>query len=212
MTVRAVLATRNRHKMREIQVLLREASLPFTLVAIDEVAPLTELREDEPTFEANALAKAEQAAVSTGLPAIADDSGIEVDFLGGAPGVRSARWAGEPCDDVRNNEKLLRALDGVPAPERTARYRCAAAFVDPDRNLKLVASGACEGQVLDVPRGGGGFGYDPLVWLPAFGRSMAEITPEEKNTISHRAIAFRSLARMLREVSSRFDATGPFLR
>ncbi len=189
--MRVVVASRNKHKLREIETLL--AGLGLELVNIDEIAPEAELREDETTFEANALAKARQAAAATGLPALADDSGIEVDALGGAPGVHSARYAGEPCDDTRNNEKLLRDLAGVT--RRTARYRCAAAWVDGKR--ELVREGSCEGVVLTAPRGTGGFGYDPLMLLPALGKTMAEIDLPEKNRLSHRAAAFRALAAVL---------------
>jgi XTP/dITP diphosphohydrolase len=192
--VRVVVATRNAHKLREIEVLLGD--LGWTLVSIDAVAPDAALVEDEPTFAENALAKARQAQAATGLPAIADDSGIEVDALGGAPGVRSARYAGEPCDDGRNNRKLVEELRGVPAEKRTGRYRCAAAFVDGAR--EVVREGACEGRVLEVGRGTGGFGYDPLFLVVEKGRTMAEISAAEKNEISHRAAAFRSLAAVLR--------------
>jgi XTP/dITP diphosphohydrolase len=194
--VKVVVASRNAHKLREIAALFEEAGLGFELVNIDAVAPQAELIEDEPTFEANAIVKARQAVAATGLPAIADDSGIEVDALGGAPGVRSARYAGEPCDDARNNAKLLRELAGVEPARRTARYRCAAAFVDNSR--EIVRSGSCEGRVLEAGRGSGGFGYDPLMLIESLGRTMAEITPAEKNQISHRAMAFRALAQALR--------------
>ena len=133
--MRVVLASRNRHKLREIGVLLADAGLQWDLVSIDEVTPECALTEDEPSFEGNALSKARQAAAASGLPALADDSGIEVDALGGAPGVYSARWSGEPCDDARNNQKMLRELAGVPMEKRTARYRCAAVFVDPARGV-----------------------------------------------------------------------------
>jgi XTP/dITP diphosphohydrolase len=199
--VKVVVATRNRHKVREIAVLLAEAGLGLEAVTIDEVAPAAELLENEETFEGNALAKARQAAAACGLPAMADDSGIEVDALGGAPGVRSARWAGEPCDDGRNNQKMLRELAGVPPAKRTARYRCAAAFVDPARALEVVRSGACEGVLLDAPRGSGGFGYDPLFLVPSLGQTMAEIDLPTKNSLSHRAAAFRALAAALSESS-----------
>jgi XTP/dITP diphosphohydrolase len=197
--VKVVVATRNRHKVREIAVLLVEAGLGIEAVPIDEIAPTAELVENEETFEGNALAKARQAAAACGLPAMADDSGIEVDALGGAPGVRSARWAGEPCDDGRNNQKMLRELAGVPPAKRTARYRCAAAFVDPARSLEVVRSGACEGVLLDAPRGRGGFGYDPLFLVPSLGLTMAEIDLATKNSLSHRAAAFRALAVALSE-------------
>ena len=195
--MKLVVATRNRHKVREIAVLLAEAGLDLDPVTIDEVAPGAALLEDEDTFEANALAKARQASAVCHLPAIADDSGIEVDALGGAPGVRSARWSGEPCDDARNNEKMLRELAAVAGEKRTARYRCAAAFVDLRRNLEIVRSGACEGLLLTEGRGSGGFGYDPLFLVPSLGRTMSEIDLDEKNRLSHRATAFRDLAQAL---------------
>jgi XTP/dITP diphosphohydrolase len=197
--VRVVVASRNRHKLREIGVLLADSGLAWDLVSVDEVAPKCALTEDEPSFEGNALSKARQAAAATGLPTLADDSGIEVDALAGAPGVYSARWSGEPCDDARNNQKMLRELTGVPTEKRTARYRCVAAFVDPAHSLELVRMGACEGRLLESPRGTGGFGYDPLFFVESLGRTMAEISLDEKNRLSHRAAAFRQLARALAE-------------
>ncbi len=134
---------------------------------------------------------------ATGLPAIADDSGLEVDALGGAPGVYSARYAGPGADDAQNNAKLLEALRGVPAARRGARFRCVAVFVDPARGIELVRDGACEGEILDGPRGTDGFGYDPLFLVPAAGRTMAELPLDEKNRLSHRAAAFRALAAAL---------------
>jgi XTP/dITP diphosphohydrolase len=192
-----VVATRNRGKLREILVLLEESKLGLRLLTIDELAPQLELREDETTFEGNALAKARQAAVATGLPALADDSGLEVDALGGAPGVWSARYAGLPSDDARNNQKLAEAIKEVPATGRAARYRCVAAFVDPARRIELTRAGVCEGEILSTPRGDGGFGYDPYFYLPALGRTMAEIDLDTKNRLSHRAAAFRALAQAL---------------
>jgi XTP/dITP diphosphohydrolase len=202
---RIVVASRNAHKVAEIQALLSD--LPVKLVTIDEVAPGVLLREDEPTFEGNALAKAHQAARATGMLAMADDSGLEVDMLGGEPGVWSARYAGLPSDDERNNAKLLRELVGVPAPERTARYRCCAVFVDLDNQQSLVEFGACEGQILSHRQGSGGFGYDPLFFLPALGKTMAEITLEEKNSFSHRSKAFRALAKALRSYLASLSVT-----
>ena len=198
--MRVVVASRNRHKLREIGVLLADAGLPWDLVSIDQVAPGCALTEDEPSFEGNALSKARQATAASGLPALADDSGIEVDVLHGAPGVYSARWSGEPCDDARNNQKMLRELADVPTEKRTARYRCAAVFVDPARGLEIVRTGACAGRLLQSPQGTGGFGYDPLFFIESLGRSMAEITLAEKNRLSHRAAAFRELAQALVEL------------
>jgi XTP/dITP diphosphohydrolase len=196
---KVVVATRNRGKLREIVPLLE--GLPFELVTIDDVAPDAELIEDGETFEENALAKARQAAAATGLPAIADDSGLEVDALGGAPGVRSARYAGTPSDDANNNAKLLEAMKHVPAEQRRARFRCVAAYVDPAGGIEIAKSGVCEGEILwkERRREGLGFGYDPLFLVPGLGRTMAELPLEEKNQLSHRAAAFRALAENLRE-------------
>jgi XTP/dITP diphosphohydrolase len=195
--VKVVVATRNRGKLREIVPLLAASGLGLELCTIDDVAPDAELLEDGDTFEANALAKARQAARAAGLPAIADDSGLEVEVLGGAPGVFSARYAGEPSDDARNNAKLLEALSGVPAAERGARFRCVAAFVDEAGAVELTRAGDCAGEILEAPRGTDGFGYDPLFLVPSLGRTMAELPLEEKNRLSHRAAAFRALAAAL---------------
>jgi len=196
--VKVVVATRNKGKLREIIPLLADAPLlahlELELCTIDEVAPQAELREDGVTFVENALAKARQAARATGLPAIADDSGLEVDALAGAPGVYSARYAGAGADDAQNNSKLLDALRGVAPAGRTARFRCVAVFVDLARALELVRDGSCEGEILEAPRGDDGFGYDPLFLVPTVGRTMAELPLGEKNRLSHRAAAFRALA------------------
>ena len=194
--MRVVVATRNKGKLREIIPLIAGTPLlaHLELRTIDELAPEAELREDGVTFVENALAKARQAARATGLPAIADDSGLEVDALDGAPGVYSARYAGPGADDDRNNAKLLEALRGVPPAQRRARFRCVAVFVDPARALEIVRDGACEGEILETPRGQEGFGYDPLFFVPTVGRTMAELPLDQKNRLSHRAAAFRALA------------------
>jgi XTP/dITP diphosphohydrolase len=196
--VKAVVATRNRGKLRELVPLL--AGVGLELATIDELAPDAELHEDFDTFEGNALAKARQAARATGLPAIADDSGLEVDALDGAPGVYSARYAGLPSDDGRNNAKLLAALAAVPPGKRGARFRCVAAFVDPARDLEIVRDGECRGELLTAPRGHDGFGYDPLFLVPALGRTMAELPLAQKNQLSHRAAAFTALALALQSL------------
>jgi len=193
--MKVVLASRNTHKLKEIQVLLKD--LDMELVTIDAVAPDAELREDEDTFEDNALAKARQAAKATGLPAIADDSGLEVDALDGAPGVYSARYAGSPCNDRKNNQKLLQKMAVVPDDNRAARYRCVAAFVSPDG--EITRDGACEGQITRDFQGDGGFGYDPLFFLPELDCTMAQIDLEKKNTLSHRSAAFKALADALKD-------------
>jgi XTP/dITP diphosphohydrolase len=194
--VRVVLATRNRGKVAEIAALFAEVG--FELVTIDDVAPDAELREDADTFEGNALAKARQASAACRLPALADDSGLEVEALGGAPGVYSARYAGVPSDDARNNTKLLAALADLGPERRRAWFRCAAAFVDPARGVELCRTGEVAGEILTAPRGSGGFGYDPLFLVPALGKTMAELPLAEKNMLSHRASAFHALAQSLR--------------
>lgn len=187
---RLVFASGNRHKTAEVSAIL--APYGWTV----EPLVLT-VEEDAPTFVGNAEKKARAALAKTGLPALADDSGLEVDALGGAPGVHSARYAGEPCDDAANNAKLLAALEEVD--DRRARFRCALVFVDPE-GTRLVAEGACEGQIARVGRGTGGFGYDPLFLLAELeGRTMAELSPTEKNRISHRARALARLAAQLGE-------------
>nr|MBO2469859.1 non-canonical purine NTP pyrophosphatase [Bacillota bacterium] len=132
------------------------------------------------------------------LPALADDSGLEVDALGGEPGVYSARYAGEGASDAANNAKLLAALEGVPAEKRTARYRCVLALAVPGM-ATVTVEGVCEGLIAEQPRGTGGFGYDPLFYLPGRGKTMAELRPEEKNAISHRGQALRRLKALLVE-------------
>ncbi|HEV3032854.1 MAG TPA: RdgB/HAM1 family non-canonical purine NTP pyrophosphatase [Polyangia bacterium] len=200
--MRVTVATRNQGKLRELVPLFAELDLGFDLVTIDALAPAAELREDGLTFEDNALAKARQAAAATGLPALADDSGLEVDALGGGPGVHSARYAGLGATDAANNAKLLEALRDVAPAQRSARFRCVAAFVDPARRLEVTRVGACEGRLLDAPRGTAGFGYDPLFLLPDRGLTMAELPLDEKNRLSHRAAAFRALAQALDAIRS----------
>lgn len=190
--MKAVFASRNRHKAEQVAVLLPGVEL----IALDEVAPDLVLEEPFDTFEENALAKARVAAAATGLPAIADDSGIEVDALGGAPGVRSARYAGDLATDEDNNLKLVEELRYVSEENRTARYRCVAVLVTPD-GREVIADGSCEGRIVLEPRGTGGFGYDPLFEPVDDSRTMAEIPLNEKLGFSHRGRAFRGLAHRL---------------
>ena len=150
------------------------------------------------TFVENALIKARHAARVSGLPAIADDSGLEVDALDGQPGVRSARYAGDGASDAENVDKLLRELEGVDDDGRSGRFRCAAVLVSPgEPELKLVAEGSWEGRILKARRGEGGFGYDPVFLDPESGRSAAELSPDEKNARSHRGEALRKLAALI---------------
>jgi XTP/dITP diphosphohydrolase len=190
--VKAVLASRNRHKAEQVALLLPG----IELVPLDDVDPDLELDEPFDTFEDNALAKARAVVSATGLPAVADDSGLEVDVLGGAPGVYSARYSGYGATDDSNNAKLVAALAGTSEAERTCRYRCVAVLVAPD-GRELVASGSCEGRVVLEGRGDLGFGYDPHVVPEGDTRTMGEIPLDEKLRFSHRGRAFRALAALL---------------
>ena len=195
---RVVVATGNPHKLREIEEILSPALPGVEFVSVKELGDFPEPEEDGETFIENALIKARAAARETGLPAVADDSGLDVDALEGEPGVRSARWAGVHGDDLANNEKLLARMAEVPDEARTARFRSAVCLVTPEGE-EVVAEGACEGMVGHEPRGTGGFGYDPLFWpLDTPGQTMAELTPERKNAISHRFHALSALAEKLR--------------
>lgn len=192
-----VLASRNAKKLKELQALL--APLGYRLRLVSEFADEA-AEETAPSFVENALLKARHAARVSGLPAIADDSGLEVDALKGAPGVHSARYAGEPSDDVANNARLLQALRGVPAEQRTAHFVSALALLrhaeDP---TPIIALGTWPGLILDAPRGSKGFGYDPLFLVPTLGKTSAELAPALKNRISHRGRAMRALLKQLRQ-------------
>lgn len=191
-----MLATGNPGKVRELRDLLA-LHLDLTSAALltprDWPAPLPDVAEMGATFAENARLKAEALAAATGLPALADDSGLCVDALGGAPGLYSARWAGAGASDADRNTKLLLALADVPPERRTAHFICAIALALPSGRTVLV-EGVCEGLILDTPCGVDGFGYDPLFLLPAVGRTMAELTAEEKNRLSHRALAISRLS------------------
>jgi XTP/dITP diphosphohydrolase len=171
------------------------------VVGLDELGLRGEIVEDADTFAGNARKKAEEVAQLSGWPTLADDSGLCVDALGGAPGVRSARYAGEPSDAAANCKKLIAALADVPPP-RTARFHCALAVARPGTPTVVVEE-ACEGEILTAPRGSGGFGYDPLFLLPELGRTMAELSLDEKNRLSHRARAMSGMAPHLRKVLQR---------
>lgn len=182
--MKLVIATRNRHKLDEIRAILGPSG-PELCSALD-FPEIPDVVEDGDTFEANAVKKAEALHRATGLWAMADDSGLEVDALGGAPGVRSARYAGEPACHRSNNEKLLAALRGTAA--RAARFRCVIALAGPGFETATV-EGRCEGVIADAPRGHGGFGYDPLFVPAGHERTFAELDAAIKNRISHRARA-----------------------
>jgi len=186
--MKLVLATKNPNKVREISELL--SSYEIKILSLDDFPGIQEIKEDGDSFRENAVKKASVVCEQTGLITLADDSGLEVDCLDGAPGVLSSRFAGEDKNDEANNKKLLELMSGVPAKLRTARFKCVMAVAVPD-GWVYTAEGACEGIIAEEPRGHGGFGYDPLFYLPDYGRTMAELDLEIKNKISHR---FRALA------------------
>jgi len=193
-----VLASRNASKLDELSVLLSSLNWRQRLVSeFTEVVP----NESAPSFVENALLKARHAARVSGLPAIADDSGLEVVALDGAPGVRSARYAGENATDTDNNQKLLATLKDVPDARRGARYVCVMVYLrhaeDP---LPVISLGTWRGRILHNPRGTGGFGYDPLFQIEGLARSVAELEPETKNQLSHRGKAVRHLSSLLHDV------------
>ena len=195
---KVVIATNNAHKLEEIARIL--APLSWEFVSLRECGEFPEPIEDADSFEGNARIKALAARANTGLPALADDSGLEVDALGGAPGVYSSRFAGEDGDDEANNDKLLALLADVPDEKRTARFVSTIVFVDTD-GTELVARGTCEGTIAHERRGHNGFGYDPLfISDDCGGRTTAEVAPEEKDAISHRGRALATFVQQAREV------------
>ncbi|MYF09393.1 MAG: RdgB/HAM1 family non-canonical purine NTP pyrophosphatase [Gammaproteobacteria bacterium] len=198
-TTKAVLATGNAGKLREMAALL--APIGFELRAQGELG-IAAAPETGVTFVENALQKARHASRSAKLPAIADDSGLVVPALGGAPGVRSARYAGDDATDADNNRKLIGSLVGIQG--RTAWFYCALVFIErPDDPAPLLATGTWRGRIIDQPRGEGGFGYDPHFLVPHLGRTSAELAPEEKNALSHRGQAVAALLKQLRERRAR---------
>jgi len=192
-----VIATRNRGKMREIAAFLDGIVGQVFCAADFDVFP--ETIEDCATFEQNALKKAREAMQYSGLPALADDSGLAVDCLDGRPGVFSARFAGDDADDAANNRKLLAELDGVPPEKRLCAFVCAMAFVTPD-GRECIFTGRVTGRVLNEERGTAGFGYDPLFLVDGFDRTMAELTVEEKNRVSHRGQALQKFREYLEKL------------
>ena len=195
------MATHNQNKLREIYALLDENGLSdITLLTLSDIGYNEEIEETGTTFSENAYIKASVPA-RLGYYGLADDSGLEVDYLLGAPGVYSARFAGEPCDDLANNEKLLEELEGVPESLRTAHYVSVISFVSPVSSAESFSvSGECEGRILEEYRGEGGFGYDPLFFVPELNKTFAQITMEEKNAVSHRGKAARLFIAKLREM------------
>lgn len=193
-----VLATTNPGKIIEFERLLAEAGIPLRVLGLDAVG-LSAPPETGETFEENAILKARHATEGSGLPALADDSGLVVDGLDGAPGVRSARYAGEGSNDEANRQRLIAELARVPEAARTARFRCAIAIALPGGTIETVTA-AFEGRVITEPRGSGGFGYDSLFLIPERGLTLAELTLAEKNEISHRARATAQAVPILRRL------------
>lgn len=193
---RVALATRNGHKIRELERICADWPVAWVTVEDHDPAGFPDVEETGDTYLENAGLKARAVAAALGIHALADDSGIEVDALGGRPGVRSARFAGEAASDEDNLRELVRALRGIPGGGRTARYRCVAALSSPDGELTW-AEGTCEGTLETAPRGTGGFGYDPIFVPAGWDETMAELTAEQKDRISHRGRAFRTLRAQL---------------
>ena len=193
-----VLATRNRHKSEELTALLGD--LGITIRTLDEFPGAPEVVEDGDTCEANAVKKARAIADFTGLPAVADDTGLEVDALGGRPGVYAARYAGEDATYEDNCRKLLQELTGVPRERRTARFLTVAAIALPSGGIR-VAQGTLDGVIAEEASGTLGFGYDPVFLIPELGKTLAQLSADQKNTISHRAKAFTQARDLLREMA-----------
>ncbi|MFD8751509.1 RdgB/HAM1 family non-canonical purine NTP pyrophosphatase [Kitasatospora sp. NPDC059577] len=199
MSTRLILATRNQHKVAELRAILTDAGLDVELVGADAYPEIPDVPETGVTFAENALLKAHALARATGLPAVADDSGLCVDVLNGAPGIFSARWAGKHGDDRANLDLLLAQLSDIAEPHRGAHFFCAAALALPDGTERVV-EGRLLGTLRTTPAGGGGFGYDPILQPLGETRTCAELTPDEKNAISHRGQAFRALAPVVKDL------------
>ena len=191
-----LLATRNRGKVLELSALLVDA--PFTMVSLAEAGVDEDVDEPGATLEENASHKATTYARLSGLPALADDSGLEVEALGGEPGPLSSRYAGPDATDADRIAFLLRKLENIPEEDWTARFRCVVAVAWPHGPVELFA-GECKGKIIRESRGSNGFGYDPIFFLPDMGKTMAQLTPEEKNRISHRSAAARKAVAALRQ-------------
>ncbi len=196
--IQLVLASRNRKKIAEFETILKESlSKDIQILSLDDIGFHGEIEENGTTFEQNAFIKASVPA-SMGYIGIADDSGLTVDHLDGRPGVYSARYSGK--GDAENNKKILREMEGVPKEKRTAHFVCAVSCVFPDKREPLSVLGICDGLLLTEQKGDGGFGYDPLFFFPSLGKTFAELTPEEKNAISHRGIAVREFSKQLQGI------------
>lgn len=195
--MKVVLATRNPGKVREVEAFFKDLGIGF--LSLNDIQGIPYIPEDGETFRENALKKARVVADFTGEVVIADDSGLEIDCLGGRPGVYSSRYAGVWATDRENNIKVLKEMEGIPWEERGASYRCAVAIVGLD--LEEVVEGECRGVIAFEPKGEGGFGYDPIFYLPEYGKTMAELDLQEKNLISHRAKALKVLRERLKTLA-----------
>ncbi len=200
-----VLATKNQHKKQELVALLR--GLDITIRTLDDFPEAPDVVEDGDTCEANAMKKAVEMAQYTGLTAVADDTGLEVDALGGRPGVFAARYAGEQATYEDNCRQLLLELQGIPADRRTGRFVTVAAIATPE-GKRLSAKGLLEGVIAEQPAGSHGFGYDPVFWLPEYGQTLAQLAPEVKNRISHRALAFTQARTLLQQLIAEQSSVG----
>jgi len=194
---RFIVATKNKGKLGEIKEILRD--FPFEVISMEEAGITKDIEESGTTFEENAMIKAEEIFRATGEMVMADDSGLEVDYLGGAPGIYSSRFAGEGATDEEKNMKLLKLLEGVPFEKRSARFVCVIAVIFPD-GQRFTVKGTCDGYIGFEPIGVNGFGYDPLFYLPEYNMTTAQLEPELKNRISHRG---RALAKMVEELRLR---------
>lgn len=197
MKEKVIIATKNRGKASEFASLF--ANYPVELMTLLDIDGAPDIEENGTTFEENAIIKAEGIRKFIDAIVIADDSGLMVDILDGMPGIYSARYAGEEKSDDANIDKLLKELEGVPLEKRTARFFCALAIAIPEQKT-ITVSGTCEGIILDEKRGNNGFGYDPIFYVPELGRTMAELTQEEKNKISHRTNALKKLVPIIEKL------------
>ncbi len=195
MKTKIILATGNMHKVEEIARIVADLDLPLEITM--PFAPLPDVVEDGDSLEANAAKKACEIAAAVGGATLADDTGLEIDALGGAPGILAARWAGPECDAKQNVAKALRELEGVPEAERTARFRCVIALCPGPGEAPLFAEGKVEGRIALAASGDEGFGYDPIFFLPERGCTMAELGDAEKNQLSHRYRALVQLGKLL---------------
>jgi len=208
--MKIILATRNKGKSCEIRSILGEVG-DYEILSLLDFTDVPEIDEDRLSFAGNAIKKASVIAKLKGIPTLADDSGLEVDALNGAPGIRSARFAGDNASDEENNRKLLELLQDVPKEKRSARFQCAMAFVHPSAENSgqssiytdlqpcwiEVTTGSCEGMIIFEPRGNNGFGYDAIFYVPSLGKTFAELPRDEKNKISHRRIALEKMIQLL---------------